>query len=82
MIFLKKKIIIIIKKKQKTALNIRGKPTLYAFRQRTALMAWSWTVVESGWISPSQKDLTPQPRESTWDDPRSKSKCFLLFRWK
>lgn len=33
-------------------------------------MAWSWTVVESGWISPSQKDLTPQPRESTWGDPR------------
>lgn len=32
-------------------------------------MAWSWTVVGSGWTSPSQKDLTPQPLESTWVGP-------------
>lgn len=32
-------------------------------------MAWSWMGVGSGWTSPSQKDLTPQPLESTWADP-------------
>lgn len=26
-------------------------------------------VVESGWTSPSQNDLTPPPLGSTWDDP-------------
>lgn len=34
-------------------------------------MAWSWMDVESEWISPSQKDLTPQPLGSTWDGPRT-----------
>lgn len=28
-------------------------------------------VVESGWISPLLKELTPRPLESTWDDPHS-----------
>lgn len=32
-------------------------------------MAWSWMVVGSGWTSPSQRDLTPQPLESTWAGP-------------
>lgn len=29
-------------------------------------MAWSWMVGGSEWTSPSQKDPTPQPLESTW----------------
>lgn len=33
-------------------------------------MAWSWMGVELGSISPSQKDLTPQLLESTWDGLR------------
>lgn len=32
-------------------------------------MAWSWMVAGSGWIFPSQKDLTPQLLESTWAGP-------------
>lgn len=28
-------------------------------------------VVGSGWTSPSQKDLTPRPLESTWADPHT-----------
>lgn len=34
-------------------------------------MAWSWTGVESGWTSPSQKDLTPQHLEFTWAGPHT-----------
>lgn len=35
-------------------------------------MEWSWMVVGSEWTSPSQKDLTRQPLESTWDGLHSK----------
>lgn len=34
-------------------------------------MAWSWTGVQSGWTSPSQKDLTPQHLEFTWAGPHT-----------
>lgn len=32
-------------------------------------MAWSWMGEESGWTSPSRKELTLRPLESTWDGP-------------
>ena len=42
-------------------------------RQRNEPTVWSWTGGGSGWTSPSRKDLTPQPRVSTWAAPHSKS---------
>ncbi|XP_034549137.1 transformer-2 protein homolog beta isoform X4 [Notolabrus celidotus] len=42
---------------------------LFTVRQRIESTAWSWMVEGSGWTSPSQNDLTPQPLESTWDGP-------------
>lgn len=38
-------------------------------RQRNVQMAWSWMVVGLGWTSPSLKDPTPRPLESTWAGP-------------
>lgn len=40
-------------------------------RRRNGLTAWNWMGVESGWTSPSQRDLTPRPLESTWEGQRT-----------
>lgn len=40
-------------------------------RQRNEPTVWSWTVEESGWTSPSRKDLTPPRLESTWAGPHT-----------
>lgn len=60
---------------------------LFTVRQKNEPTAWSWTDEGSGWTSPSQKDLTPQPLESTWAGPRSKliynvwSLCVCVCVW-
>lgn len=40
-------------------------------RLRSGPTGWSWTAAESGWISQSQKDLTPQRLGFTWDGPHT-----------